>query len=328
MPNVALIEELKDEYELFYIGTNGIEKKLIAPLKIPFSTIECPKLIRGKILPNLSIPARFLKAEKAARRELEIIRPDLVFSKGGFVALPVVFAAARLKIPAVTHESDLSLGLANRLMAKKCAYVFSSFPEVAAALKNGRYTGSPMRKALFDKNRTLALKKYGFSGKKPVLLVLGGGSGSAVINRELRKNLFSLLKTYDILHLCGRGNAIESRVMGYVQIEYEPNMGAAYACADGVVARAGSNTVFEVAALGKPALFIPLQNARSRGDQVKNAEYFSTRDLCHILYERNLDDLPQAIEELFHDEKLKKKIAASNIQSGNRRIINYIRKLL
>lgn len=328
VPNIALLNELKNKYDLYYVGTGGIEKELIGPLGIPFGQIECPKLVRGKILSNLSIPVRFIKAVQEAKKHLEVIRPDLVFSKGGYVALPVVFAANRLNIPAITHESDLSMGLANKLMAKKCRYVLTSFPPLAEKLKNGRYTGSPMRKELFRSNRTDARKKYGFTDDKPVLLVLGGGSGSAAINRELRKNLFLLLKKYNILHLCGGGNSVDSTAMGYVQIEYEPDMGAAYSCADGVMARAGSNTVFEVLALHKPTLFVPLQNARSRGDQVKNAEYFQSRGLCRILPESDLSALAQAVDDLFSDKTLQKNVAACKITSGNASIIRYMEEFL
>lgn len=328
VPNMALMDELKEEFDLYYIGSNGIEKGLVSPLRIPYAEISCPKLVRGFSLSNLSIPVRFHRAVKEAQKQLSIIRPDLVFSKGGYVSLPVVFAAKRAGIPALTHESDLSLGLANRLMAGKCRYVLTSFPSLAEKLKNGRYTGSPMRKEIFAGNRAAARRKYGFSSDKPVLLVSGGGSGSAAINKELRRNLFPLLRKYDILHLCGKGNGVNSTAMGYVQIEFESDMGAAYACADGVVTRAGSNTVFEVLALKKPTLFVPLQNARSRGDQVKNAEYFESRELCRILYERDLTALPDAIDGLFADGALKKNLAACNVTSGNREIIKCIKETL
>jgi UDP-N-acetylglucosamine--N-acetylmuramyl-(pentapeptide) pyrophosphoryl-undecaprenol N-acetylglucosamine transferase len=288
---------------------------------VPYYAVDCPKFVRGFAPQNLDIPRRLHRAVREAEKILSDIRPDLVFSKGGYVALPVVFAARRLHIPALTHESDLSLGLANRLMAGKCRYVLTSFPSLAEKLPNGRYTGSPMRQSLFGVNSGMGRGKYGFNGKKPVLLILGGGSGSVAINNAVRKNLSLLLKKYDILHLCGKGNVVPNSVAGYIQREFESDMGAAYACADGVICRAGSNTVFEALALKKPTLFIPLQNSRSRGDQVKNAEYFRQRGLCHILYESDLSRLPLAVEQLFADKTLPKTLLKSDLSCGNEKIV-------
>jgi UDP-N-acetylglucosamine--N-acetylmuramyl-(pentapeptide) pyrophosphoryl-undecaprenol N-acetylglucosamine transferase len=328
VPNIALMQELQKKYSLFYIGTDGIERGLVEPLAVPYYTVDCPKFIRGFAPKNLDIPRRLHRAVREAEKILSDIRPNLVFSKGGYVALPVVFAARRLRIPALTHESDLSLGLANRLMASRCRYVLTSFPSLAQKLPNGRYSGSPMRNSLFGVNAGTSRRKYGFDGKKPVILVLGGGSGSIAVNNAVRKNLSLLLKNYDILHLCGKGNIEPKSVAGYIQREFEADMGSAYACADGVVCRAGSNTVFETLALKKPTLFIPLQNSRSRGDQVKNAEYFRQKGLCHILYESELDRLPSALCRLFADENLPKKLAESNISCGNAKIIRVMEECM
>ena len=189
VPCAALIPDLSERFNLGYIGTDGIEKKIIAPFCIPYCTIACPKFIRGFSLKNLSIPARFLKSVKAAKRGLKALGADAVFSKGGYVALPVVFAAKKLGIPVISHESDLTLGLANRLISGKCREVLTSFPETAKRLKNGKYSGAPIRGELFSADRKAAREKYGFSDAKPVLLVFGGGSGSRAINEALRKNL-------------------------------------------------------------------------------------------------------------------------------------------
>ena len=328
IPNVALIQELKEKYQLYYIGTDGIEQTIVRSVNVPFYSISCPKLIRGFSLSNLSIPIRFLSAIRQAESILRELSPDLVFSKGGFVALPVVFAAHRLGIPAITHESDLSLGLANRLMAKKCKYVLTSFEEVARSLPNGKYTGSPMRSELFTATSSAANKR------KPTLLVLGGGSGSKAINEAVRNHLPELLKKYKLIHICGQGNRIEwngnrkatgtGSANGYEQIEFTSDMGAVYARADGVLCRAGSNTVFEVLALKKPTVFVPLQNKRSRGDQVKNAEYFQEKGLCRILYERELETLPTAVDLLFQDKNLRSALQKCNIKSGNEEILFYI----
>ena len=329
VPNIALMEELQDGYDLYYFGSDGIEKTLVSSLRIPYAQIECPKFVRGFSPKNFSIPFALRRAVRAAKEKLSALRPDLVFSKGGYVSLPVVLAAGKLKIPCLTHESDLSMGLANRLMAGRCAFVLTSFPETAESVINGRFTGPPLRRAVFGANRDMARAKYGFAARnKPVLLVLGGGKGSAALNAAVRNDLFSLCKKYYILHLCGKGNAVESNAAGYVQREFESDMGAAYACADAVISRAGSGAMFEVLALKKPALFVPLQNRRTRGDQVKNARYFEERGLCRVLPERNLAHLPAAVEGLLQDAALKKNLAACDIKSGNQNIIECMRELL
>lgn len=327
VPNIALIDALKREADVCYIGTDGPEKAIVAAQKIPYFEISCPKLIRGFSLENFKIPAAFRRAEKQAEEGLLAFRPDVVFSKGGYVALPVVFAAKKLKIPCLTHESDLSPGLANRLMAKKCRYVLTSFPETAERFRNGKYCGSPLREELFAGNRDKAAAKYRFSGKKKVLLVFGGGSGSRAINDALRANVVRLSRKFDILHLCGKGNLVESNIPGYVQKEYEKDMADAYAVADVVVSRAGSNTVFELLALKKVAVLVPLEG-RTRGDQAENAAYFRKRGLCRVLKQSELPFLPEAIEDAVRDETLRETLALSDYSSGNANILHEIRRFL
>ncbi|MBQ5927490.1 MAG: UDP-N-acetylglucosamine--N-acetylmuramyl-(pentapeptide) pyrophosphoryl-undecaprenol N-acetylglucosamine transferase, partial [Clostridia bacterium] len=291
-PNIAIIKEILEKgiADVCYIGSGGLEKDLILPLKIPYFQIDPPKLVRSFTWKHFTLPARFFKAVKKAEQGLKAYKPDLVFSKGGFVSLPVVFAASKLKIPTLTHESDLTCGLANRLIAKKSKLILTSFPETAEKFKNGKYVGSPLRKEIFIGDREKALQKYGFDGKKKILLVFGGGSGSQTINDGLKNALSELLKRYDILHLCGKGNGAQNRIKGYRQVEFEKNMGDAYAVADLVVSRAGSNAAFEILALKKPALFIPLTKS-SRGDQLLNAEYFTQKGLAKTLPERDISAL-------------------------------------
>lgn len=327
VPNIAIIHALKDQADVCYIGTDGPEKGLISALKIPYFQISCPKFVRGFSLGNFRIPAEFIRAEKQAAEGLRAFRPDVVFSKGGYVALPVVFAARKLKIPCLTHESDLSPGLANRLMAHKCRYVLTSFPETADRFRNGKYCGSPLREELFHGDREAARKKYGFSDKKKVVLVFGGGSGSRAINEALRRHIAALARQYDVLHLCGKGNAVTSNIPGYVQKEFEPEMADAYAVADLVVSRAGSNTVFELLALKKPALLVPLEG-KTRGDQAQNAAYFQKRGLCRVLSQSDLGFLPEAIEDAFRDEQLLSALAVSDFTGGNANILHEIRRFL
>ena len=197
VPNVALIKELlkTGEVDITYMGTDGIEKSIITSLGIPYYTISCPKLIRGGIktfVKNLQIPAQLKQAKKQAVDGLKIIKPDLVFSKGGYVALPVVLAAATLKIPCLTHESDFSVGLANKLIAGKCERVLTAFPETATKFKNGKYCGAPIRKELFYADKKSAKKHFALTNGKKVLLIFGGGCGSEKINDAIRRYIVDL----------------------------------------------------------------------------------------------------------------------------------------
>lgn len=322
VPNLALLPDFSEYFEVCYLGTDGIERTLAEQAGLPFYTVPAPKLVRGSVLKNLALPFRLTHSVRQARKALREIAPDVLFSKGGYAALPAVLAAKRLGIPVFAHESDLTPGLANRLSARRCAAVFTSFPETAEKFRNGVYTGAPVRASLFAGDRGQALARYGFRGEKPVLLVFGGGSGSAALNAAVRGAVFALSDAFDILHLCGKGNAVPAQIGGYVQREYEEDMAAAYAAADLVAARAGSGTVFELLALKKPALLVPLENRRSRGDQVQNAQYFEERGLCRVLREGNLS--PRTFEEavcaLAKDEALRRRLAAAPFRRGNRAI--------
>ncbi len=333
IPNVALIEEILStgEADVCYIGTNGIEKDLIAEWKLPYYQIECPKLIRGGgwrgFKNNLKIPSAFLRAKKQAEEGLRAFQPDLVFSKGGYVALPVVFAAKKLKIPCLAHESDLSIGLANRLTAGKCEYLFTSFPETAEKLRRGKYTGAPLRRSVLSATKAEARKKFNIPFHEKVVLVFGGGSGSRALNEAVRKNLKTLTKSYYVLHLCGKGNAVESNIKNYRQIEFALDMGEVYACADLVISRAGAGTIFELLALKKPAILVPLEGA-TRGDQKQNAKYFEKKGLCRVLVQSELGKLTEEIDNAFLDEGLKDRLAVGNFGQGNENILREIRSYL
>lgn len=326
VPNIALIEEIlsRGDAEVCYIGSSGIEKGIVAEWKIPYFEIECPKLIRGGgwqgFKKNLKIPSAFFHAVKRAKEGLRTFHPDAVFSKGGFVSLPVVFAAKALKIPCYAHESDFSLGLANKLSVGKCKKVFTSFPETAKKCKNGEYVGAPVRRSVLASTRAEARKSLGIGFHEKVLLVFGGGSGSEIINTQLRKILKKLCDKYYILHVCGKGNRVESTLKNYRQFEFVADMGMLYAASDCVIARAGAGTVFEILALKKPATLIPLEG-QTRGDQLENAEYFQKRGLCRVLRQSSITALEKAIDELFEDEKLKKRLENNPFQSGNERIL-------
>ncbi len=329
VPNLALVPALRGQFRLAYIGTNGIEKKLAERAGIPFYTIPAAKLVRGSLAANLSLPFRLRASVRAAKEALREAGADIVFSKGGYVALPVVRAARALGIPALTHESDLTPGLANRLIARSCAAVLTSFPETAQCFKNGAFTGPPVRAELFAGSRAQALHKYGLTGAKPVLLAFGGGSGSRTLNRALEGALPALLPHCNVLHIRGEGEGEGAPRAGYVPMPYEPDMAAAYACADFVLARAGSNTVFEALALKKPALFVPLENRRSRGDQAQNAAYFEGRGLCRVLRERDLTParLRESLRALAADAALRQRLEQTDFAGGNAAIAAHIARI-
>ena len=332
VPNLALIDELQKFHgiEICYFGSEGKEKELVQALDIPYREINCPKLIRGKtiqnLFKNLCIPFRLSRAIRQAKKQLKIVQPRVVFSKGGYVALPVVLAAKKLKIPCYTHESDFSLGLTNKLIASRCVEVFTSFPETAKQVKNGSFTGAPIRRELFEYDKIAAKVHFGFPLRKKVILVLGGGSGSKAINEGIRKAL-AKLEEYSILHLCGAGNVLPTTQKGYRQIEYLPTIGEAYAAADIVVSRAGAGAVFEIMALKKPAILIPLEG-QTRGDQLENASYFLKRGLCKILPQSKLDELPRLIEETLADNELKERLSKNKFTCGNEKILDKLKSAL
>lgn len=325
LPNLALMEDLDlSKIDVCYIGTDGIEKGLVCAQKIPFYEISCPKLIRGGgakgFLKNLKIPFALKAAVKQAEKGLRAFQPDLLFSKGGYVSLPVVIAANKLKIPCFAHESDFSLGLANKLAAKKCVQVFTTFPETADALPNGRYTGALLRNSLFGKTRAQSRAAWDIPAAATVLLIFGGGSGSEKLNAAVRKNLKMLTENYFVIHVCGKGKRVDCNFKNYLQFEFVADMATAYACADLIISRAGAGAVFETLAHKKRALFIPLDGG-SRGDQKQNAAYFQAQGLCRVLAENHLDDLYAEIEKTLSDRKLKENLQAYSPVRGNQNIL-------
>ncbi len=325
IPNIAVIESLKGAVNCVYMGTNGIEKGICKTNKVEF--FECPavKFDRGNMLKNLAVPFKLIKSVKAAGKLIDEIQPDLVFCKGGYAALPPAFAAFKRKIPVITHESDISAGLANKLIARRCKKVLTTFPSTARKFKNGICTGSPIRGNLFGQVKAEGLKRFGLD-MRPTLLVLGGGSGSKIINECVRKIAPRLCMNYNVLHLCGKGNLAPLDLYGYTQIEFADDMGLVYACADAALSRCGSNAANELIALKIPTLFVPLENKSSRGDQVKNAEYFDGLGVCRILRESKLEEkvLYECVCNLFNDGKLKKALETSTVKCGNEAIVREI----
>lgn len=333
VPNLAIIHDLRKKggYTIKYLGSDGIEKRLVSEANVPFYQISCPKLVRSFTPKNLAIPFSLCKAVRDARKILREENPDLVFSKGGYVSLPVCLAAAKDGIPILTHESDLSPGLATKLIAKKCRRVLTSFPETAETFRNGTFTGSPLRAELFGyTDKAQARKRFFALRDKPVILAFGGGSGAAAINNAVFENLNELLKRYDVLHIVGKNNEKSApERAGYAAYEYIDDMGAAYACADLVIARAGSNTLFELAALKLPSMIVPLRRG-SRGDQVENAAYFQRRGLIRTVDENRLSaDLLKETEAAIRDTGMRAALNNSPFsKSGNEAILSAIENVV
>jgi UDP-N-acetylglucosamine--N-acetylmuramyl-(pentapeptide) pyrophosphoryl-undecaprenol N-acetylglucosamine transferase len=325
IPNFALIEKLSPKYPVLYLGTGGMEKELCKQNHIPFSEFSAPKLARGKVWCNLAIPFKLCKSVKEATKILERERPRVLFCKGGYVSIPAAYAAHKLGIPVVTHESDLTPGIANKLIARKCRWVLTAFPETAAKFKNGKYVGTPLRASLFSRSKVMAREHFGLD-MRPTVLVFGGGSGSQKINQSLLECLPGLCREYNILHICGKGNFHGVTLYGYKQVEFVGDMGLAYACADYAVARCGANAAFELTALKIPTLYIPLENNQTRGDQVENADYFLKQGWCHVLPERELapQTLRKAIYTLLSDQGLKARLKEAHISSATQAIADII----
>lgn len=294
-PNIALLPRLRAAgYEISYIGSfEGIEKKLIEAQGIPYYGISSGKLRRYFDLKNFTDPFRVLKGFAEASRLIKQLRPDVVFSKGGFVSVPVVMAAKRSHVPVICHESDLTPGLANKLSMPSATKVCCNFPETMQYLPKGKavLTGCPIRKELSEGSRANALTFTGFTAGKPVLLAMGGSLGAAAINQAVRDALPELLKDWQIVHLCGKGKLDESLAgtKGYVQYEYiQKELPDIFALSDIVISRAGANAICELLALRKPALLIPLSAKASRGDQILNARSFERQGFSMVLEEEEL----------------------------------------
>ena len=307
-PNIALLPRLEQKgYDVFYIGSyDGMEKKLMADFQVPYYGISTGKFRRYFDLKNFTDPFRVLKGLAEARRILKEIQPDLVFSKGGFVTVPVVRAAASLKIPCVIHESDMTPGLANKLCIPVAKKVCCNFPETLRTLPASKavLTGSPIREELLHGDREAAYRLCGFDSSKPVLMVIGGSLGSAAINQAVRESLPALLEDFQIVHICGK-DKIDNLLLntrGYRQFEYlKAELKDVFAMADVVVSRAGANAICELLALKKPNLLIPLSAGASRGDQILNARSFEAQGFSMVLDEDYLSpgQLTEKVQELY-----------------------------
>ncbi|MEE1227856.1 MAG: undecaprenyldiphospho-muramoylpentapeptide beta-N-acetylglucosaminyltransferase [Lachnospiraceae bacterium] len=335
-PNMALIPFLKKAgYDVQYIGSyNGIESKLITELKVPYHGISSGKLRRYFDMKNFSDPFKVMKGYFQASSLIHKLKPNIIFSKGGFVSVPVVLAAKRRHVPVIIHESDITPGLANKIAIPSATKVCCNFPETIQHIPEGKavLTGTPIRQELFDGHREEGLKICGFDGSKPVLMVMGGSLGSVAVNRAVRGSLDTLLEKFDIVHLCGKGNLDQSLLgrTGYKQIEYaKQELTHLFAATDLIISRAGANAICELLALKIPNILIPLPAAQSRGDQILNAKSFEKSGYSYVLPEEELtaDTLLSAVNEVYEKrEDYKKAMEESDLHSAISLIMNMIER--
>ena len=336
-PNLALVPLLKEKgYEIFYIGSyTGIEKKLVEDAGITYYGISSGKLRRYHDWKNFTDPFRVIKGFSEANQLMKHIKPDVVFSKGGFVSVPVVMAAARQHIPAIIHESDMTPGLANKLAIPFASKVCCNFPETMQYLPDGKavHTGSPIRKELFSGNKEAGLEFTGFNTDKPVILIMGGSIGSRFINNAVWASLDTLLEKFQIVHLVGKGNINNDLVgrAGYKQYEFiSEQLNDIFAMTDLMISRAGANSISEILALKIPNILIPLSAAASRGDQILNAASYEKQGFSTVLQEEELTGklLVSSVEDVYAKrDEIRARMAESKLLDANNVIMNLIENI-
>ena len=335
VPNLALVDELREAgFDVQYIGAaRSIEYELTCDAGLVFHEISAGKLRRSfspaSIVMNIRDQLAFAKGIHDARRVLAKLRPSLVFSKGGYVSVPVVIAARLLGIKSIIHESDITPGLANKLSFPFARRICVSFPETLARVprNKGVLTGTPLRPEIFRGDKSAGLRITGFTDTKPVLLIIGGSSGSHVINEAVRAALPALLNDFQVAHIAGKGNTVLLDQGGYAQFEYlKSDLPHVLSASDIVISRAGANAIQELLALRKASLLIPLSKA-SRGDQVQNAESFARRGLAAVLPEESLtpETLTREARKLYAERQVFiDKMAHSKQSNGREEIVKLI----
>ena len=333
-PNIALIEPLlREGWEVHYIGSeNGMERGLIAALSgVTYHGISTGKLRRYFSWQNFIDPFRVIKGYFQARKLIREIQPSVIFSKGGFVSVPVVLGAG--KVPVVAHESDYSPGLSNRIATRFTDKVCLSFEDTLQHVSKGKgiFTGTPIRPALYDGDRERALAFTGLTGEQPVLLVMGGSLGAQKLNELVRAALPQLCVRYDIIHLCGKGkNDCDCVACGYHQYEYiDKELPDLFALSDVVLSRAGANSVFELLALNKPSVLVPLTSASSRGDQLLNANYMEKKGYAKVVDQNTAttDSLVAAIDEVYQQRaQYAERMCEDTRSDGTQTILTIIKK--
>ena len=336
-PNLALLPGLYARgFEVRYIGSkSGMEQELIENAGVPYDGISTGKFRRYLSFKNVTDVGRVLKGLSEAKKLLKEYQPDVVFSKGGFVSVPVVRAAKKLHIPVIIHESDMTPGLANKLCYSAASKVCCNFPETVELLPEGKavLSGSPIRAELLSGSREAGLAFAGLSGEKPVLLMIGGSSGARRLNEVLREALPRLLPDFDVIHICGKGNLSDTlgKTPGYRQYEYiSEELKDLFAAADIVFSRAGANAICELLALRKPNLLVPLSKAVSRGDQILNARSFEKQGYSVVIEEEelNAEVLSEALHTLYKErDKYIRRMEESSEKNGVDTILSLIDEL-
>lgn len=334
-PNMALIESLQDEdWQINYIGSaNGVENSMITAINIPYHAIRCGKLRRYFSWQNFYDPFNMLYGIFQSYCLLRKLKPNVVFSKGGFVALPVVIGAWLNRIPTIAHESDMSPGLANRLsfpFVNKICVPFDVSKKYFKHLDKVEVTGTPIRKQLLKGDKARGLALCNFTSDKPCLLVVGGSQGSTAVNQSIRENLDVLCEQFHVIHLCGKGNVDSTLTkVGYRQFEYaNTELADLFAASDIVISRAGANALYEILALEKPHILIPLPLKASRGDQLQNARYFELQGISIVVQEETLSSttLIDAIKKVMEQRPdIIDKIRKLNIKSATAKIISLLK---
>lgn len=333
-PNLALMPHFLDGgWDVHYVGTaDGIERRLVEPVEgVTYHSIHSGKLRRYFDVKNFTDPFRVIQGAAEANGLMRRLKPDVLFSKGGFVSVPVVYGAWMHRIPSVLHESDITPGLANKITIPLAKTICTTFPEAAKSLgAKAVYTGTPLRDMLFSGDRSRGLALAGFDGGKPVLLMMGGSTGAASVNKALREALDALLTHYDIIHICGKGNLDESLagMPGYCQMEYaSEELPDIFAATDFMLSRAGANALSEILALQKPVLLIPYPRTASRGDQILNAASFESRGLAKVLQQEDMtaDSLTQNLDALWQErDAYQTAMAAEPFVNGTEKVIELI----
>lgn len=335
-PNLALIPKLKElGYEIEYIGTeDGIERKIIEKENIKYHIIESGKLRRYFDFKNFTDPFKVIRGIEQSKKIIRTVKPDIVFSKGGFVSVPVVIAASKCNVPVIAHESDITPGLANKIASFYCNKICVTFPETLGIIKKGKgiLTGTPIRENILDGSKIIGRKICGFKDEKPILLVVGGSLGSKFINDIIRKSIKELTQQYNLVHVCGTGNIDSSlaKEKGYKQFEYiNEDLPHIMNAADIIVSRAGANFIFEILALKKPNLLIPLSKKSSRGDQILNAASFEKSGYSMVLEEEklNMANFNEKLKILYENrQKYIKNMNSSSTKNGVYAIIDVIKE--
>lgn len=328
MPNLALVPELKKHFDkIYYFGSSGIEKEILkSHPEIEFVEIPAVKFRRSFSLEIFALPFKLIKAIATTKKLLKQKNPDIIFSKGGYVAIPVAISGKKLKIPVISHESDLSMGLANKIILHYANVLCTSF-EATATKKKMIFSGSPVRPEIFLGNGQKERKKLGFDSR-PVVLFFGGSIGAMAINKLVWNNILALTKKYNVVHIVGRGN-INTRIniQNYKQFEFVSNIQDFFDMSDIAVCRSGANTLFELIAVRLPALLIPLPKLESRGDQIDNARYFEKKGCFVVLEQENATNQKflEEIDQTFaKKDTLKKNMSLLEQRSANQKIVQII----